>query len=163
MARYLSSLLVSTGLLVAGFTAPAHSVCTDSAEDVAVQVRALQTRLMVAALACRAQLNPEYPVYYNSFVRKFGSELAQHAHVLRAHFEREHGRSGDAQMDAFITRIANGVSQDSMSDGNFCRASKPLFQRVLGAQPGELGDFAAAIAPSPSARPSCAVVAGGGG
>jgi len=125
------------------------------AADAAVRVRVLQTELMVAALSCRGQLNPEYPSYYNKFVQKFAPELARHAKVLKEHFVGIYGSDALAEMDRFVTRIANDASHRSMAASDFCAASAPLFASTLSAELEDLGAVAYTVA---SRRQDCIVL-----
>ena len=116
-------------LLLAGFAAglagPAIAQsCLSATERTAFEVRALQSQLMVAALACQRDND------YNAFVRRFQGELAASYRTIEGHFRRN-----ARERDAFITTLANVQSQDGIRQGSqFCGTVAPIFQLAL-AQP----------------------------
>ena len=121
----------------------ANAVCYSPREYRASQVRQLQAELMVAALSCSRHPQLEFPHKYNAFVRRFGPDLKENAEVLRGHFGRHYGTRREAAFDAFITRLANEASSRAMAVEDYCRASAPLFDKVLALGTGDLESFAA--------------------
>lgn len=120
----------------------ANAVCYSPREYRASQVRQLQAELMVAALSCSRHPQLEFPKKYNAFVRKFGADLVENAKVLRGHFGRHYGPRREAAFDAFITRLANEASSRAVAVEDYCRASAPLFEKVLAIGTGDLERFA---------------------
>jgi hypothetical protein len=80
----------------------------------ALNVRALQTELMVAALTC------DEVARYNAFVESRQEELLPYAKRLRATFKR--------RTDTFVTKVANNCSRNLD-----CVAAGSLFDTVLSA------------------------------
>ncbi len=124
---------VTCGLLLVGF-ADASAVattterCASSTELDALTARALQTDLMVAALACDRRDD------YNAFVRRYREALAAHGGNLRAYFARQYGRAGEAAMNRFVTKLANEAS--SASNANralYCRSAGMMYEGLAGA------------------------------
>lgn len=106
----------------------------------ATQVRQLQTQLMVAALKCSHM--PEHAASYNSFVRSFGSQIAESASVLMAHFKRT-SPAPQKNFDRFITQLANDASTYSINAPDFCEAIGSTFATVRSLKGSELPSFAA--------------------
>ena len=119
--------------LVAGLAAAAIATpvladsCLQPAERTAMEVRALQSQLMVAALAC-GQTDQ-----YNAFVTRNQRDLGDAYRTVTAHFKRVHGNvQGQRQLDGYITQLANAQSQDGIDQGStFCQNVTPLFQQSL--------------------------------
>jgi hypothetical protein len=106
--------------------------CVQSAERTAFEVRALQSQLMVAALACNRDSE------YNAFVRKFQGDLTSAYRGMQGHYRRTAGRAHEREMDGFITQLANAQSQDGIRAGShFCPMVAPLFQVALSARNAE--------------------------
>lgn len=112
-------------------------------EQAALDVRYLQTELMVAALSCG---RPEFHQHYNVFVAKFGNSLKRHATVMKTYFSRQYGAQGTKQLDSYVTRLANEASLRSMQQASFCEESSTLFQRVTALEVTSLDNFSASIA-----------------
>jgi hypothetical protein len=129
-ARRKTSFRLLLGGLAAFVAGPAIAQsCLQSAERAAFDVRALQSQLMVAALACNKDNE------YNAFVRKFQGDLASAYRGIQGHFRRTAGNAHQRELDGFITQLANAHSQDGIRAGSqFCPLVAPLFQHAM-AQP----------------------------
>jgi hypothetical protein len=129
-ARRTTSFRLLLGGLAAFLAGPAIAQsCLQSAERTAFDVRALQSQLMVAALACNKDTE------YNAFVRKFQGDLAAAYRGIQGHFRRTAGNAHQRELDGFITQLANAHSQDGIRAGSqFCPLVAPLFQHAM-AQP----------------------------
>ena len=86
--------------------------CTSSANLEALNVRALQTELMVGALACGERER------YNGFIRARQPELVPYAETL----QRMQGK----QTNAFVTKVANAASRKPD-----CSVISALFDETL--------------------------------
>ena len=126
-----------------GFSNATLAQQINAREQAALDVRYLQTELMVAALSCG---RPEFHQHYNVFVTKFGNSLKQHGTILKSYFTRQYGSQGNNQMDRYVTRLANEASLRSMQQASFCQDSIALFQRVAELEPTSLDSFSAAVA-----------------
>lgn len=115
----------------------ASAACVQPAEKTGFDIRALQSQLMVAALSCGQQDD------YNTFVRKFQSDLGVAFRSVAGHFRRTAGAQHQRQLDSYITNLANGQSQLSIARGSFfCREQAPLFQQAIAAStPAELAQI----------------------
>ncbi|WP_237182107.1 hypothetical protein [Roseomonas marmotae] len=104
--------------------------CLQPAERTAMEVRALQSQLMVAALACNKSDQ------YNAFVRRYQRDLGEVYKSVTAHFKRVHGNAqGQKQLDVFMTHLANAQSQDGIDQGSFfCQNVAPLFTQAMSPQ-----------------------------
>lgn len=111
--------------------------CATPSELVALQLRVLQTELMVAALAC------DQHQQYNQFATIFRAELLDQGGALRRYFARTHARESAPWLNGLVTRLANEASQRTYQNGFFCAEAEAAFQQVLGAKGGELARFAA--------------------
>ncbi len=126
-----------------GLASPSAAQPLNVREQTALDVRYLQTELMVAALSCG---RPEFHNHYNVFVAKFGGSLKRHANVMKSYFSREYGAQGTTQLDRYVTRLANEASLRSMQQTAFCQDSVSLFERVTALDPASLDGFSAAVA-----------------
>lgn len=91
-----------------------------------VNIRHLQSQLMVAALSC--DLRPQY----NATIERFEAELIQHGQDLRRLFNRSYGKSGERELDRFVTALANNASVSSLNRGaGYCREAGFLFTEIL--------------------------------
>ncbi len=101
--------------------------CANAVEKGALDMRVLQTELMVAALSCNERAE------YGRFVKKFQPQLQQQGKTLKAYFARVYKGKGDYQLNRFVTQIANGVSQRHAhtKPSTFCAAAKSLFAETL--------------------------------
>jgi len=128
------------GALIAG---PAMAdACLRPEERSALEMRALRSYLMVAALQCRTVYNA--PEGYNNFLRRFGRDLSAADRIAATHFQRSYGgASRGGRLDQYNTVMANEHSEDAMRAGSFfCRDAQPLFQQVVTLQATELATFA---------------------
>lgn len=121
--RRQTSLRVLIGGLAALMAAPAIAqTCVQDAERAAFDVRALQSKLMVVALAC-GQDNA-----YNAFVRRHQGDLAASYNRVQGYFRRSAGSSHQRELDGFITQMANAHSQEQIRAGSqYCPMMAPLF------------------------------------
>jgi hypothetical protein len=102
---------------------PKAEPCTSAANIEALNVRALQTELMVGALACGERER------YNAFVQARQPELVPYARTL----QRMHGK----RTNAFVTRVANASARNAD-----CAAISAIFDEVL-ASGNSLSEIAA--------------------
>lgn len=131
--------LVGALILASAYTAgnaqmsAAAPACATVADEAALNTRVLQTELMVAALSCGEQQR------YNAFVTTFKNDLIRGGQGLKTMFKRVYGASGDYQMNAFVTRLANNAAQRTASGPDaYCATSASLFNEVLATSPGHL-------------------------
>ncbi len=125
------------GALLAGTLALPAAAETPQ-DNPAVHTRKLQTELMVAALYCSQHAR------YNAFVRRFEGELVASGRQLRAMFIDLHGsKRGTAQLDTFLTKMANEESQRRIRVGaRYCTEARQLFAQVLSLPTRQLFVFA---------------------
>jgi hypothetical protein len=141
-------------ILVAGLAAATIATpvladsCLQPVERTAMEVRALQSQLMVAALACNKTDQ------YNAFVTRYQRDLGDAYKSVTSHFKRVHGNvQGQKQLDMYITSLANVQSQDGIDQGStFCQNVTPLFQQAM-AQPGTMTSLASLTTQSNVAIP----------
>lgn len=100
--------------------------CARSREERALNVRALQAHLMVAAISCQQQ-----PLY-NTLIGQHGKSLAIEGKVVKAYFERTYSKRANTELNRFITFLANESSKRSLKedDAAFCSASEALFKTL---------------------------------
>ncbi|MBC9180416.1 hypothetical protein [Pseudoroseomonas ludipueritiae] len=124
LAAGLTAVVVATPVLA--------DTCLQPVERTAMEVRALQSQLMVAALACNKTDQ------YNAFVTRNQRDLGDAYKSVTSHFKRLHGNvQGQKQLDIYITQLANAQSQDGIDQGSFfCTNVAPLFQQALAQQGG---------------------------
>ncbi len=100
--------------------------CLDWHQSRALAAKAVQTRLMVAALSCGMR-DP-----YNEFVLKFDPELVEHNSTLISWHRQHYGPGGDSVFHNLMTRIANEASADNVSAAReFCKLASETFKFYL--------------------------------
>jgi hypothetical protein len=93
--------------------------------DISIEVRRLQTNLMVAALSCGARSE------YNNFILTHRPSLQKYGKAIRAEFRRRYGPKGSKRLNRFITRLANEASARSNADRDtFCANASALFAQA---------------------------------
>ncbi|RVT90684.1 hypothetical protein EOD42_23055 [Rhodovarius crocodyli] len=120
---------VMTGLLAASLATPAFAngpTCATPEERSALDIRALQSQLMVLALTCQQEEQ------YNRFVTQHRGTLGSVYNQVQRHFRRVYGGAGQRRLDEYITNTANGHSQVGISQGSlFCSNQAGLFPAAL--------------------------------
>ena len=113
--------------------------CANPAEYSSLNMRALQSELMVAALACGQRES------YNHFVKSPSSNLVTHGQHLRSYFSRQYGGRGEYHMNKFVTQMANQASRISLNQSSsaYCQQAAELFDYVRHAGRGEITRLAA--------------------
>ncbi len=106
------------------------------AERDSLNIRHLQSELMVAALSCG--LRPQY----NATVKRFEAELVGRGHDLKQLFRRTFGSSSERELDRFVTALANQSSTNSLNRGaGYCSESAQLFTEILALPVANLAVF----------------------
>ena len=107
----------------------------------AASVRALQSELMVAALACPGDLRVSLIQNYNRFVRHFSPALIRSADTLRTHFRATYGAKHAIRFDSFLTHLANRASLSSIREAAYCEDRAELVEAALGLNDSDLESF----------------------
>jgi len=104
-----------------------NGICAHSNEENAINTKALQSELMVAALSCNMQNQ------YNSFIQRFRSQISSHEELVKSYFSRIYKKNSDSRLNNFITHLANESSKRSLivSSQQFCKQSSYLFNTLL--------------------------------
>ncbi len=134
LARLPSSRILLAGAAATLVTLPAMAPamantqrCATTVERSALDIRALQSQLMVLAITCGQHDD------YNRFVTQNRTVLGAAYNDVRRHFQRTHGGAAQRELDAYITNTANGHSQVGISQGSlFCSNQAQLFPAALG-------------------------------
>ncbi len=113
------------------------AACLRNTDAAAVNARLMQTELMVAALTCQRRSE------YNAFVRQFENELVSHGKQLKSTFKRMYGLAAEAQLNRFVTRLANEASLRSLQSTDYCAKVGGLFAGTFAVKQGKLAHFAA--------------------
>jgi hypothetical protein len=93
--------------------------------DISIEVRRLQTNLMVAALSCHARSD------YNEFITMHRPSLQSYGKTIQAEFRRRYGHESSKQLNRFVTRLANEASARSNADRDgFCAEAAGLFAKA---------------------------------
>jgi hypothetical protein len=115
--------LPTTSATSASCPAPAKSIASQG--EIAIEVRRLQTTLMVAALSCNARS------YYNDFVKKYRPRLQHYGKAIRIEFRRRYGQDGAKELNRFVTHLANKASARSNANrATFCSEALTFFQQA---------------------------------
>ncbi len=122
LIRAVAGAAVVCGIATAAWpaTAGAPSTCITADESAAFGLRHLQSRLMVAGLACNQR------DAYNTFVESFRPSLTDAGAVLIDYFRRSGG--GQTALNSHVTDLANiaGLRRAEDPEG-FCRETWSIF------------------------------------
>jgi len=113
--------------------------CTSNSDQVAFEVQALRSELMVLATGCHTDDQ------YNAFIRRFQGDLQANERQVSAYFQHRYGRSAQTEHDKFVTDMANAMSRLGSDLGtDFCPRNAQMFKEVLALTSNEqLNDYAA--------------------
>lgn len=154
MPRFLVALCTCAATALMGV--PMALACATPREAAMFDIAGLKSELMVTALSCNADSQ------YNAFVSRFQAILRADDEQLGRYFLHTYGRAGQAAHDAYITNVANKMSEVGVNEGtDFCRRHLALFASVLAlTDPAELPLFAASRGyVAPVAPERCTIVA----
>ena len=113
-------------------------ICAKEALINAVSLRSLQSKLMVAALACDGAQKR-----YNSFALKYQKELGKNGSLIMGYFKCKAGKKATAQFDKMITKIANLASAlNSENHNDFCDEAHGVFDELEESEQNELEGIA---------------------
>ncbi|MDG1287845.1 MAG: hypothetical protein P8P30_09850 [Rickettsiales bacterium] len=102
-------LLITLFTLILWSASAQAAVCAKPAEFQALNMRALQSELMVAALSCGQKRQ------YNNFAKRYGSQLNAYGSQIINFFSRHGGQNkGDKLLNDFVTKMANRASRASL-------------------------------------------------
>lgn len=125
VAAIVGTLIVPTTTGAVASPCPTAGAARLTQGDISIEVRRLQTNLMVAALSCRARSE------YNNFILTHRPSLQKYGKAIRAEFRRRYGKSGSKRLNRFITRLANEASARSNADRDaFCADASALFAQA---------------------------------
>jgi hypothetical protein len=115
---------VAAVALAAG-TASATEISINDKERASLEMRVMQSELMVAALSCASADS------YNAFVTRYKSELTEYGKTMQDLFKRVHGGNAFNQINSFVTRVANEASLKMIQNTHFCEEANATFQGLL--------------------------------
>lgn len=115
--------------------------CWSKTEMVSSQVRELQTKMMVAALQCRMIQGSSILANYNTFVRRFRTDITRHNDILKKRFVRLYGARGERAFDSYTTQLANSYGAES-AQADFCSRMEQNTQEVVSISDGDLASVA---------------------
>lgn len=126
MLKVILSAFVTVLLISSHSPAIARDYCAYKEESNAINVRAMRSMLMVAALSCNQQKE------YNKFTKRFQGYLVSQQDLVNGYFGRVYGNSSRSRMTDFVTALANKSSQRSLnvSNSSFCKKSSKLFKSL---------------------------------
>jgi hypothetical protein len=126
--------------LLMGASAAFASSCAYNTEQQSLHMRALQSELMVAALACSKKQD------YNRYVTQFSKDLQWQGKQLKSYFQRSYGRSSERQLNQFVTQMANQASRLSLAKtrDDYCAQAGKLYGVINNARPWQVVDYAKA-------------------
>lgn len=128
-------------LIVSATAGLAGPKCARPDEVTAIQAAAVQQQLMVAGILCNDTAN------YNAFQTSFSREMITSDRRLLNMFHRLYGwRKGEAEYNAFKTRLANASSERSNQDrAGYCREADTIFAAALVPQKPTLAAFVSSV------------------
>ncbi len=105
----------------------AASYCAMPQEKQALDIRAMQAEMMVAAISCDQQKK------YNAVLTKFEQSFANAGKAMKGYFIRNYHHNFENKMNIFITEIANESSRVSLTqdEKSFCKSTAQLFDKIL--------------------------------
>ncbi len=132
MLRYIGVMFLA--ITVGTSSAYAADQCATRKEKIALDTRALQSQLMVAAISCNQQVN------YNQFVTKYNRYLSEQGQVMKRYFTRIYSGGGVQQMNQFVTTMANSSSRASLrqEENAFCQRSAEFFSKLISGNEDQL-------------------------
>lgn len=154
MSRLLATISTLAATTLLGVSAA--MACATPDEAAMFDVAGLKSELMVTALTCNADAQ------YDAFVTRFKPVLLQDDQELQTYFRHTYGRAGQTAHDAYITNVANKMSEVGVAEGTgFCQHHLVLFPEVLAlSTPSQLDLFAASRGYlEPVAPPRCTMLA----
>ncbi len=108
-----------------GGSASANEISITPQERASLEMRVMQSELMVAALSCSSADR------YNAFVTRYKNELVDHGKTMQGLFKRVHGGNAFNQINSFVTRMANEASLKMIQNTHFCDETGEMFQTLL--------------------------------
>jgi hypothetical protein len=143
--------------LVAALAVPAAAEqrCLQPVERTALNVKMLQSDLMVAALSCREVPGFDYRGAYNAFMQRNGQAISRHIATLQSYFRASYGGQWQNQFDQFVAAIANEASRQSMANVAFCSDSARVLQWATQIAPEALAPSADMFAQSRGVQSAC--------
>lgn len=127
--------MAALALLFMTGNAWADRYCAMPRDATALNVAALQQKLMVAALTCNQT------ALYNRFVISYRPELQRSDTALVAYFLRRDHRRGTADYHAFKTKLANDASLQSLHNPSYCAEARAVFDVALNERNQPLTDL----------------------
>lgn len=117
----------------------AQAACATKAEADAMNLRALKSALMVAALSCNQQSS------YNAFINKNQSMFSADGAQVKGYFVRAYGGSAEYQLNRFVTKLANEASQVSMGQESdaYCKSMQEAFKNAVSLDKAGVAQLAA--------------------
>ncbi len=118
--------ILASALALATSSAVHAAACVRPGDELALNSKALQSELMVSALAC------EETARYNAWVRRFETEIAANGTVLKRIFRQAYGSAAETRLGQFVTALANeAATRSAVEKVQFCVSSARVHDRVL--------------------------------
>jgi len=129
MIRTKPFILAAKIFLLAMFCAgSAHAAaCATPTEKTALDLKAVQTELMMSALTCGQKEN------YNRFLKAYEKLITVEGQELRGYFVRAYPENGEEVMNEKITKMANQLSDASLKHNlaAYCDYTHKVFTSLL--------------------------------
>jgi hypothetical protein len=154
-SRFALAISLVAALAVPAVPAFAQQRCLQPVERTALNVKMLQSDLMVAALSCRDVPGFDYRGAYNVFMQRNGQAISRQISTLQGYFRATYGGQWQNQFDQFVAGIANEASRQSMANVAFCTDSARVLSWANQIAPESLGPSADAFAQSRGVQSSC--------
>ncbi|MDB2414233.1 hypothetical protein N9W34_00500 [Rickettsiales bacterium] len=129
--KVLLTFIIATLLPISSFA------CAMQEESQALDFRALQSNMMVAALSCDQQKN------YNRFMIKYKNNLITGSEDIKSYFKRKYGFSYERELNRFVTDLANKATQFSMNKNSdtYCQQVSAMFKDLIDMEENMLGGY----------------------
>ena len=96
---------MAVAFALAASSATHAAMCVRPGDESALNSKALQSELMVSALAC------EEAARYNAWVRRFESEIVANGARLKQIFRQAYGTAAETRLGQFVTALANEAAR----------------------------------------------------
>ncbi|MDA0780942.1 MAG: hypothetical protein PQ612_01580 [Rickettsiales bacterium] len=124
-------------LVLSSLPYQSYANCANNNEIEALDFKAIQSSMMVAALSCEKQKE------YNKFMNKYNDKLSKGGNVIKSYFKRIYGDAYESKLSSFVTKIANIATKESMTGApdDYCNDTEQAFKELLSIEDNNLARF----------------------
>lgn len=122
-ARGCAAALCIVHVLLAANAEASRTACATREEQIGLNMQAMQSELMVAALTCNKKAD------YNRFVNINRNSISGAGTSMRQYFRRVYSEQANGRINAFVTSLANRTSEVSLNIelSEYCQKASQVF------------------------------------